>query len=139
MKEPVEPTVLDYVKSKLKFWQTGQIEIPPLPVEEQAVEQVEELPVVRTPFPWPSLLALGLALFAQYTFEPGFNASRSWVLGTVLYLAALGLLIFAYRRGEWTLHPLPASESAQDPLMVHWVAFVAWLVLRFSLTCGLFG
>ncbi|MBI5842596.1 MAG: glycosyltransferase family 39 protein [Chloroflexi bacterium] len=129
MKEPVEPTVLDYVKSKLKFWQTGQIEIPPLPVEEQAVEQVEELPVVRTPFPWPSLLALGLALFAQYTFEPGFNAPRSWVLGTVLYLAALGLLIFAYRRGEWTLHPLPASESAQDPLIVRWVAFVASLIL----------
>jgi len=68
MKEPVEPTVLDYVKSKIKYGLKGGIEFPQTAEEEQ-VEVIAE-PKPRAPLPLVSLIALLLALFAQRSLEP---------------------------------------------------------------------
>ena len=133
MNEPTEPSVLDYVKSKVKFWQRDQVEIPTpvaeVETKEATEEQLEEKARLRTPWPWRSLLALGLALFAQQTFEPVPGEVRTWILGTALYLAAFGMLIFAYRRGEWTIPSLPQPVTVRDPLTVRWPAFIALIIL----------
>ena len=77
-----EPSVLDYVKSKLSFGRRPKIEIPesqlakseaesfvPVVVETEAVQPLT-LSHPSTPFPWLSLVALGLALLGQRVFEP---------------------------------------------------------------------
>lgn len=125
-----EPSVLDFVKSKLSFGRGPQIEIP----ESRQVEtQVETLPSTAsdqppTPFPWLSLLALGLALFAQRSFEPP-NASA--ITGVIFYTAAFGLLIIAILRREWILAPPAESSSGNDPLTFHRVAFIASIPFAF--------
>jgi hypothetical protein len=133
MQQPTEPSVLDYVKSKFKFWGKEQIEIPSavseVQVSEELAEQPQEQPRVRKPVPWRSLLALVLAVFAQQSFEPVPAETRAWIPGTVLYLATLGLLIWAYRKGDWTLPSLPINAFVKDPLTFRWKAFVASLVL----------
>lgn len=133
MNEPTEPSVLDYVKSKVKFWQKGQVEVP-TPMAQVAIKEAtevlpEERARLRTPIPWRSLLALGIAIIAQQTFEPVPGEDRTWITGTVLYLAAFGLLLFAYRRGEWTIPSLRLPETAKDPLTVRWPAFIASIIL----------
>ena len=77
-----EPSVLDYVKSKLSFGRRPKIEIPKSQVAESeaesfvpaVVETEAALPLTishpSTPFPWLSLAALGLALLGQRMFEP---------------------------------------------------------------------
>ena len=137
-----EPSVLDYLKSRLKFWERGEkIEIPAEPesLEDGSVEtslpivansarsahkNVEaeilpwEKPEVPNHWPWRSLLALGFALLGQRAWEPAPH--RTVTLGLVLYVIALGMLVWAYLRKEWTLSPLPENESKVDTLEVRW-------------------
>ena len=94
-----------------------------VPVEEEltpqmtpAAEPAAETPgeaqpaIIYTPFPWRSLLALVLALAAQWSLRP--RDGRDWTLGAILYLVAAGALIWAYFRQEF-LFPLP-DEAAQE-------------------------
>jgi 4-amino-4-deoxy-L-arabinose transferase-like glycosyltransferase len=125
-----EPSILDYIKQKLSPWKAQTIKIPKdeLPSEKlssQLVSQEEPSvqihPEIQAPperkfpwkdFPWRSLVALGLALFAQYSLEPRLN--RSWTLGVILYLLSLGWLIWALRNGEWQLAPQRDDERSPD-------------------------
>ncbi|HNF35731.1 MAG TPA: hypothetical protein PLZ03_13120, partial [Anaerolineales bacterium] len=50
-------------------------------------------------FPWRSLAALVLALTAQLMLEP---PAKIWV-GIVLYIAAIGLVVWSFLRGEWVI------------------------------------
>jgi 4-amino-4-deoxy-L-arabinose transferase-like glycosyltransferase len=139
-----EPSVLDYLKSKLKFWERGEkIEIPML---EPAVPITEPDGSTGSPqglqpdtaarafaWPWRSLLALGLALMGQLFFEP---PGRAAFAGIVIYIAAAGLLIWAYLRGEWTLTELPESESRLDPLTFRRVPMI--LAVLFTLAAFYF-
>lgn len=50
-------------------------------------------------FPWRSLAALVLALTAQLMLEP---PAKIWV-GIVLYIAAIGLVVWSFLQSEWTL------------------------------------
>lgn len=127
MTEPTEPTVLDYVKSKIRHGLRGGIEMPQR-AEEAQVEVVPEAKP-RAPLPLISLIALLLALFAQRSLEPTEGISRTWTLGVVLYICALSLLILAYRRREWTIATPPAMEYGIDPLTARWVVFGISLVL----------
>ncbi|MBI3738271.1 MAG: hypothetical protein HY258_04415 [Chloroflexi bacterium] len=118
-----EPSVLDFVKSKLSFGRGPQIGIPESPELETRAE-TQPLTTDNQPptaFPWISLIALGLALTAQRFFEPP-NASA--FTGITFYLSALGLLIIAILRGEWTLAPLAESSAGSDPLTFRLVAFL---------------
>ncbi|MEW6287218.1 MAG: glycosyltransferase family 39 protein [Chloroflexota bacterium] len=122
--EPQEPSVLDYVKSLIRFG-SERIQLPgksqfAIPSRQPPAESihVEEprLPLTAYhPFPWRSLLALLLALIGQNTFEPPSIVSP---LGIAFYLAAFALLGWAIQRGEWIL-PSPharGDEGEGDPL-----------------------
>ncbi len=142
-----EPSVLDYVKSKLSFGRRPKIEIPesllaksetenvaPKVVEAEAAQPLT-ISHPSTPFPWLSLVALGLALLAQQMFEPPASA----VTGIALYLMALAFLLWAVLRGEWRLLSHAKSSSGNDPLTFHRSAFlicIPFAVLAFFFFSG---
>jgi 4-amino-4-deoxy-L-arabinose transferase-like glycosyltransferase len=142
-----EPTILDYVKSIFKdrasfneflravFEQRDAMEMVQMgevSAGANASEVVETDQVATAAsaglgkFPWLTLSVLVLCLAAQQTFEPPRDL---YPIGIVLYFAALGLALFAFRRGEWKVTPLPADEIHQDMFSVRIFAFIASLVL----------
>mgnify|MGYP002640340235 CR=1 FL=1 len=122
MSELNEPSVLDYVKSKLNFRDGAKPELAIVEFESQdspegepEITQVAPLSVAKTPsfldrFPWRSLLALLLALMGQTIFDLSKNSAT---VGGFFYLIALGLLIFAYSQGEWQLTQWQRAVSAE--------------------------
>ncbi len=144
-----EPTVLDYVKSKLKFWikfllnvitlgaafpeqhavTAREVEII-IPADEAAPLEVMVPPALpppprtRTAFPWRTLFAFFLGLLAQLTLNP----HKGWAWGLVLYFFAGGWLLLANLRGEWR-PALPAeSEDHPQPATVRPPFVIAGLV-----------
>jgi len=197
-----EPSVLDYLKSKLMPWRGERIEIPPMPAVEKALPkageestgaedlqmmeaaqavkdepqelgdarsgadgilQVESSPAsefvqrvsseassetgaglasaqalaparmrLTSPaaaalvksepivWPWRSLGALVLALFAQLALEPGI---RNGTMGVIIYAGAAILLFWAIRSKEWVLEAL--AEDAATPLSVN----IRWIFM----------
>jgi 4-amino-4-deoxy-L-arabinose transferase-like glycosyltransferase len=151
--EMEEPSLLDFLKSKVKFWETGQkVELtsqakkPALKVETEAPavqpvvsEAAGEQSVKNKPdyrWPWRSLLALGFALLGQRAFEPSPN--RTFLTGLVLYGFGIAWLILAMRRKEWTLSPYPESGTDTDTLRVQRLPLVLGIVLSVAafLTLG---
>ena len=131
-----EPSVLDYVKSLLRFRNGERIHIPEFVEEEQpsaisSEEAVESQPSnfqpsnVPTVFPWRSLLALFLGLIGQQLFEPPVVAPLAYAM----YLGALGLLGWSIRRGEWRLHPLAPHSEGNDPQTYRLPALITSLIL----------
>ena len=124
-----EPTVLDYVKSKLFFWRGVHIEIPDEPPPDQEFEadfipggesqpEIHQVPPpsagiespseenipAKEPFnAWPLtrlLVPLVLAFFAQSMLEP---PNPSAVSGIVLYAITATWIVWAGWRGDWPL------------------------------------
>src|SRR5258706_1383685 len=134
-----EPSVLDYVKSIFKSWpsfgnflkavfqrgDTGQLMRAEV-LSTESVPQVRPLTQadVRN-FPWLSSLVLILALAGEKTFEP---PQQIYYVGVLLYLTALGLVVFAFRRGALVSTPLPADEASEDSFSVKIVPFVLSLI-----------
>ena len=148
-----EPSVLDYLKDKLRFWEHGQkVELPaeqpvsPVQVDEQtpAVEAEEPDVVTRTwakvtkanSWPWRSLLALVFGLLGQRAFEPSPN--RTAIAGLVLYGFALAWLILAYLRKEWMLAPYPDAGTGSERIRVRRLALILAIVFSVAafLTLG---
>src|SRR5581483_1833235 len=133
-----EPSVLDFLKSKLSFGRGPQIEIPELS-EVETDGEIQPPTANRqppTPFPWVSLIALALALAAQRFFEP---PNASVFAGITFYLSALGLLVIAVLSSKWTLAPLAESSAGRDPLTFRRVAFfvsIPFMVLAFLTFSG---
>jgi 4-amino-4-deoxy-L-arabinose transferase-like glycosyltransferase len=146
MNESKEPTVLDYIKSIFKNWNsfaaflrawadradTTQMVAPPVmeasPMVEPALNDVESSTFnvqPQTVLPWRSLLALFLALAAQRMYEP---PNQNAILGTSLYIAALALAVWAFARGELTPAPLPAAQANVDPMTIHGGTFILSLL-----------
>ncbi|MES0359510.1 MAG: glycosyltransferase family 39 protein [Anaerolineales bacterium] len=146
-----ELTVLDYVKALLTPWRGAPPRIPPIEAAEdvdedrttlmdsEAVSQAaspieEQLPSTPIPetatgaavFPWRAFIAMGLAVAAQLSLEPG--PGRTWVLGLGLYLFAAAWVVWANFRKEWVLPPYRAVESRADPYSIHrvylWIGIV---------------
>jgi hypothetical protein len=139
---PEEPSLLDYLKSRLKFWEHNEIgsfpasseplnkgtgQVPVDAPEARPLEAVEVLPgslpegksigsrqIAR--WPWRSLLALAFALLGQRTWEPA--PDRTAGTGLVLYILGLALLVWAYFSHEWTLAPALQTGTASDALKV---------------------
>jgi len=150
-----EPSVLDYLKSKLMPWRQEALEIPPAePLEQetddQAAMQGEAYggadepgtgpmistqvefaeaprgtqpatpaapPAIRTGrWPWRALIAVGLALIAQLSLEPG--PDRTWITGAGLYIVAGAIFAWAYWRREWQEIMPPETSAGRDPLTV---------------------
>jgi len=116
-----EPTVLDYVKSKIFFWRGEKIQIPPAeaPDLSSSIESTPEPDVEPEVKVDPATLAepalgesinywrivrlivpLVLALLAQRFLEP---PERSIIIGVFLYTLAAAWVILASWRGEWLL------------------------------------
>lgn len=127
-----EPTVLDYVKSKLIPWKHNPVAYPAVESQEAttlaeptslqpelsptASEQARALPLAAA-WPWRPLLALALALIAQRSLEPGPN--RTWTTGALFYLLSAALLIWTIWREEWSIAALPKDERSPEPLSIH--------------------
>ncbi len=151
---PEEPSVLDYLKSKLKFWERGgKVEIPagpeppqagspeaPEPVEmKPAVLQSVPKPVTEPPpkkiarpthWPWRSLLALILALLGQRAWEP--VQDRTAGIGLVFYALSLALLVWAYFSQEWTLTPVPETGFGSDAIRVRRLPLILGIPLALA-------
>lgn len=150
MTEPLkEPSVLDYVKSKLNPWQKEKIEIP-LRYDSETFPQGEEtasepasaeeagkmprpgfalkLPAHR---PWRTTLAIGAALFAQWTIESAGKPieTQPLLLAIGAYLLAFGLLAWALLVNEFALPEAEAIEPKTDPQTFRRVAFLISIVL----------
>lgn len=146
-----EPSVLDFVKTRLHDWrhrllhpsetveaETTAPEIatePPVDtISARAETELAALEIVTENQPtaivaptvvhaatqervsqlrWSVFLVLGLALWAQLTFEPRVGQERTWLPGFLLYILAGLALVLLSPRHAWTLQPwmeqIPAS------------------------------
>lgn len=143
-----EPSVLDYVKAKLKFWEKTDLRLPtteesiaaaPQPADtifpdEAGVVQEE---ILRTKVNFPritipvrSIAAILLAIIGQGLLEP-----PKPLLGAALalYLAAIALLIWSAISNEWTV------SDNEDIAPAEWPRFkMRWqFLLAGSLLAGL--
>lgn len=76
--------------------------------------------------PWRLGLALVLAFLAQFSLNPA--PDRDWKFGVALYLAAIGMLVWAYLRGELVVAASSQPEWKDDPQTVRSVPLIAGLV-----------
>ncbi len=116
-----EPSVLDYLKSRLNP-RSGQKIAIPTTSESSSGDQTglptppsdgEPTPAVsRGPLPWRSLLALILGLAGQALLEP---PAESKMIALGLYVAAAVLLIWAWAVSEWALAEIPDATPVEDP------------------------
>ena len=145
-----EPSVLDYLKSRLFFWRGEKIQIPPetTPTSE-TLENEEEFYVeslvsneVRVSVSdvqikrdrlfspqlagslWRVLILVSLGLLAQKTLEP---PGRSIISGVILYLVAISFLAWGVANGEWALARDVKSEKHIDPFTIRPLGF--WLLI----------
>ena len=134
---PPEPSVLDYVRSRLSFGRRPAVELPSLeaPVsipEASAVDadvagpREAAIPGFLLSIPWRSLSALSLALLAQSLYEP---PGRSALAGGIAYVLAIAFLCWAAFRREWTLPACSEAGSGVDPLSYHRIPFFVSLPL----------
>lgn len=130
-----EPSVLDYIKSKLMPWKGIKVEIPPeqeSPAENEvgleALPPTPERPLAAestlseipdkekksfmTAWPWRVMLALGLVLVAQRLLEP---PERNPTVAIVLYALAAGLMVWAILIQEWHMDFLAEDSSQPMP------------------------
>ena len=157
MSELNEPSVLDYLKYKLGMIKNldipGEEASQPEPENEFSAEtespinrtsdlsrdfnpaeegEPESLPVANfqpsSPLPWRSLLALFLALLAQWNFEPPHQGPTSATGGMLVYLASFAMLALAYIKGEWKLPSLRKVEEQFDSLRISLVKIFAILL-----------
>ncbi len=115
-----EPSILDYLKSRLNPWSKEKIQIPAPGEKPELLGQPSELseetqpgPTINIPreFPWRTLAALLLGLFAQFGLEP---PARNYTLAIALYAFAVFLLVWAWFVGEFRLQPLPENQPQPD-------------------------
>lgn len=106
-----EPSVLDYIKSRFKWWGKEKIDIP---AESSALEPGNHIEndSKQRKIPWRSILGLLLVLAGQRSFEP---PNRDLFMGICFYLSGLVLVIWAIIQNEWVTAPIPEQETHKDP------------------------
>jgi len=140
-----EPSVLDYVKSKINPW-AKKIEIPrggddyDLPVSAEPVEVQREPvlapaePLIQS-IPWKLFAGLGLAVFAQLNLE---SSKTKPVLAVVLYCLAAILIGWAYFSNGFMLpqseadNPNPMAISVRRKSFLTAIPFVLLAFLAFG-------
>lgn len=142
-----EPSVLDYVKSKLAPWKYPQVDLAeaaPGDPGEVSAEPLASNPLAGYPapagpqtpaqqagWPWRSLAGLSLALIAQYLLQsnPSRTFSGAAILGCVMYILAALVTGWAAWRGEWQAASPPPGQLSQDNFRVRGIALICGLVL----------
>ncbi len=152
-----EPSVLDFIKSKILPWKYPAIVVPGLEETETSPEpgsqSAETSSLMHTaqqdagvpgdafmpakteahklasaaPIPWISLAALALAVFAQASLGPA--QTRGWGAGVILLALALLCLVIAVRRGEWQLEETAPESPVTDPPSIHFQYLVTGTLL----------
>ncbi len=136
-----EPSVLDYVKSRLNPWQKEKVEIPADEIQPVGKAQETTLAVETEQkplrLPWRVFLALAVGLSAQWVLEPKPQDRNIW-LAVGLYAAAIVLLFWAYFVNEFSLPALPEDQSATNPQTFRgkWVLISIPLALAAFLALG---
>ena len=134
-----EPSVLDYVKSKLTPWKGVPIALPAgparpadqltaapeglaapdgapgVPMAALARPAAEAARAGAAAWPWRSLAGLALAIAGQRLLAP---PDRAGALGAAFLAVGAGLAAWAYWRGEWQPAALPRTEIRPDDLAV---------------------
>lgn len=139
-----EPSVLDFVKSRIRYWQykishptadTEELESPEFWIEAESVPAQEKTEQVLTEtlfqFPWRVLLVFGLGLIAQLSLEPHEGSARTWQFGAVFYVVAGLFLAWTGWRNEIALWAWDANvdELSDDTIFLQSsIAFIASLV-----------
>lgn len=104
-----EPSILDYLKSKLHL--TRETIVPPEPeavVEMPPAPARERSAFILRALPWRSLLAVMLAWFGQQILEPPTIVPWAAVL---FYVLAAGMLAWAIVQNEWRISAPEASSA----------------------------
>lgn len=135
-----EPSVLDYLKAKLTPWRgpapqipsvreidepsltpavNGTVDSVAMPAKtkmksQESVSAIDRSEAGQIVWPWRAIAALGVALIAQWSLEPGVG--RSWIPGLVLYLLSFGLLAWASRRSEYLVAQPQYNNDQQSVL-----------------------
>ena len=157
-----EPTVLDLYKSIFKDWKSffnflasafdaarreqinrslaekQQVIVEPVPEPELAPQ-----PEAGKKLSWRVLLALVLALLAQYMLEPAGKvftfgsfqlekSGRNTSLALIVYALAFGLLIWGIIQREIHLHALSPDHDRIDPETVRIVPLIGATLLAFG-------
>jgi hypothetical protein len=146
-----EPSVLDYVKSKLAFWKGSSIQIPvpedetqTAPVSAEMVEpgaagSAKKARLAVQPFSLAGLLlalaSLALSLIAQSLVEP---PNRAWQASLFIYGIAAAMVGMAFYRSLMIPADLPTEENRPDSLAFRLPGLIAGLVLM-ALTFLFFG
>lgn len=130
-----EPSVLDYVKSKLMPWRGNAVVIPaeeaPLPQESPSPDAKPEKNRKRVP--WLILLVLLHALAAQSVLEP---PDPKPIAAGVLYGLAAAALFFAIREYAEITQPVRRETVDALPVGVHEAKLAiggVFLILAFAL------
>lgn len=142
-----EPSVLEYLKSKLFPWKYPKIEVgEELSKEEASAEQASEaiLPTLSDSdlggeatialestrqavlFPWRAMLSLLLTLAGQIFLMP---PDRNPAAGIALYLLGIGMLLWAVWKHEWPTASIPKGFSQVDNLQARRIPFFTGLIL----------
>ncbi len=135
-----EPSVLDYIKSRLMPWKypkialadefalaskeptkdenSAQVTIQEEQVETAFAEQPGGAIRARSPLlsqakqvPWKAIAALILAIAGQASLAP--RVERHWLGGVFLLVTAISLFLLAVRRQEWIV-PEAARQTSQE-------------------------
>lgn len=141
-----EPSLLDYIKSKVRFWKRDErIEFPsesqlqpeisaPLPAAldvETSLASREIAPTaspIEKPvrevshLPWRSLGALALALLGQAAWEP--TSPRKFAVGLFFYTLSLGMVVWAALVREWELNPLSVENHPGSEIKIRLLPFI---------------
>ena len=147
-----EPSVLDYVKSQIRFWEKDKLSLdnpvlgrsafgdesesiqsltPPLSPQSSEIESITPLKI-----PWLTLSAFFLAILAQLLLEPSPN--RSAIPGIVLYILVVILLVVAELRKEWFIPTHQEDSDRQFSINIRIDLLLAALVLA-GISFALFG
>jgi hypothetical protein len=135
-----EPSVLDYLKSRLWPRKHVAVEVPAPSVNPpRAADSRMATPEVETSaspdsvnknilnrLPWRAVIALGLALLAQSFYEPPGSRATA---GSILYVVAGAVLAWSAVGGEWILSSPPAAVGGIDPLSYRRIALIVSIPL----------
>jgi hypothetical protein len=107
-----EPSVLDYLKSKLNPWATNKVEIPESEPALEPERPKRDWTRPLTQVPWFPLLAVILAVAGQRLLEP---PTPQPLMAFALYLFAFAFLALAFLRSQWQLPALTEEIPSIDP------------------------
>jgi len=113
-----EPSVLDYLKSKLMPWKYPRITLQYEPSAEGEVVSAPIEQELTYPFPWRSLFALSLALVGQALLGPLY---RGWIVGVVFLVMALGMLTWAALADELKFPHLQNKGAETGTQSLDWI------------------